>query len=180
MTAQDGQAWHGVQPPPTEPPAPIGERVRRRSLLDPSPSKWDREVSIAGGDSWTHFNRDDLRRQMQSMRVLEQLLKRCAADDLPALNWTVTPHSTINGEISWADSRTPFQQRDVFMAWVKALGAEWREHRGDGQIDLRGHARVPAPGAPHLEVSIALAARWWVDDEREEAEQATAPTDTIG
>lgn len=30
MTARDGQVWHGVQPPPADPPPPIGDRVRRR------------------------------------------------------------------------------------------------------------------------------------------------------
>lgn len=158
MTARDEQVWHGVQPPPTDPPAPIGERVRRRSLLDPSPSKWDREVTH-GENSWTHFNRDDHRRQIQSMRVLEQLLKRAAIEDLPALTWTVTSWA-VNGELSLLDGRTPFQRREVFLAWATALGfTDWRDgrHLFPGQVEQRGYVKVPAPGAPHLEVTVVVA-----------------------
>lgn len=163
-----GEIWHGVQPPPAEPAQPL--RKRTRSLLDPSPSRWDREVMIDGADSWTHFNRDDLRGQMRSLRVLEQLLKRAAAEDLPALNWTVTAYA-VSGEASLVDSRTPSQRRDVFLAWATALGfTDWREGLvGPGQVEIRGYTKVPAPGAPHLEVGIGLAAIWW-DRDGDEAE----------
>lgn len=137
---------------------------RNRSLLDPSPSRWDREVSIAGRDSWTHFNRDDLSGQMRSMRVLEQLLKRAAAEDLPALSWTVTRHA-VTGVASVLDDRTSFQRRDVFMAWAIALGAKWREGRpSPGEAELRGWVKVPAPGAPHLEVTVGLVVTWWDEE----------------
>ena len=135
----------------------------RKSLLDPADSKWDREVTSAGGgSSWTHFNRDDLRRQMLSMRVLEQLLKRAATEDLPALTWTVTTSGSVAGELSLLDSRTPFQRRDVFMAWASALGiTDWREGRPfPGQSELRGWVKVPPPRAPHLEVTVVVAVVW--------------------
>lgn len=154
------EVWHGVQPPPAEPPAPIGDRVRRRSLLDPSPSKWDREF-----DSWIVFNRDELRGQMRSWRVLEQLLKRAAAEDLPALTWTVSRFAVI-GEGSAFDGRTPFQRREVFLAWATALGfTDWRDGRiNPDQVECRGHVKVPAPGAPHLEVTVVVAVTWWDGD----------------
>lgn len=134
----------------------------RKSLLDPADSKWDREVTSTGGNSWTHFNRDDLRRQMQSMRVLEQLLKRAGVEDLPALTWTVTSWS-VAGELTLLDDRTPFQRRDVFLAWATALGFDdWREGRPNpGQVELRGHVKVPVPRAPHLEVSVVVSVVWW-------------------
>lgn len=152
------EVWHGVQPAPADPPAPIGERVRRRSLLDPSPSKWDREVDGSAG-SWTHFNRDDQRRQMLSMRVLEQLLKRAAAEDLPALEWTVTTSGSVAGALSLLDGRTLFQRREVFLAWATALGfTDWRDGRHfTDQVEQRGWVKVPAPGAPHLDVTVVVA-----------------------
>lgn len=153
------EVWHGVQPPPADPPSPIGERVRRRSLLDPSPSKWDREVA-GSASSWTHFNRDDQRRQMLSMRVLEQLLKRAAAEDLPALEWTVTTSGSVAGELSLLDGRPLFQRREVFLAWADALGfTDWRDGRHfiEGQVEQRGWVKVPAPGAPHLDVTVVVA-----------------------
>ena len=141
---------------------------RRKILLDPAPSKWDREVDFTGGDTYTRFNRDDLRRQTQSMRVLEQLLKRAAVEDLPALTWTVTSWA-VTGELSVLDGRTPAGRREVFMAWVESLGAEWREGRpSPGQVELRGHAKVPAPGAPHLEVTVGLAVTWWDEQEAQQ------------
>lgn len=137
----------------------------RKSLLDPAPSRWDREVPIDGGDSWTLFNRDELRGQMRSWRVLEQLLKRAAVEDLPALTWTVNRNAVI-GEGSVFDGRTPFQRRDVFLAWATALGfTDWREGRpSPGQVELRGHIKMPAPGQPHLEVSVVVAVTWWDHD----------------
>jgi hypothetical protein len=161
-----GEIWHGVQPPPAKPARPLRERTR--SLLDPAPSRWDREVTIDNVKepyTFTHFNRDDLHGQMRSMRVLEQLLKRAAAADLPALTWTVSGHA-VTGEVPLLDGRTPSQRRDAFMAWADSLGAKWREGRpSPGQAELRGWVKVPAPRAPHLEVTIGLAAVWWDDDE---------------
>ena len=136
---------------------------RSKSLLDPADSKWDREIQLDGGDSYTKFNRDELRGQMRSTRLLEQLLEQAVTRDLPALHWTVTQFA-VTGELSLLDSRTPVQRREVFMAWAIELGVEWREGRpSPGQVELRGHAKVPAPGAPHLEVTVGLAVTWWAD-----------------
>jgi hypothetical protein len=147
---------------------------RRKSLLDPADSRWDREVTIDTGESepftYTHFNRDDLHGQMRSLRVLEQLLKRAAAADLPALTWTVSGHA-VTGEISLLDGRTPSQRRDAFMAWADSLGAKWSERRpSPGQAELRGWVKVPAPRAPHLEVTVGLAAVWWDEDDLDSAQ----------
>lgn len=148
----------------------------RRSMLDPSPSRWDYDVAMDGGDSYTRFNRDQLYGMMRATRVLEQLLDRSNREDLPALNWTVTQFA-VKGELSLLDSRTPVQRRELFMAWVYALSAEWRESRRqfDGCVELRGHAKVPAPGAPHLTVEVGLSACWSDTDE-----PVTVPTDTAG
>ena len=156
----------------------MSPRERRRSLLDPSPSRWDLEIESVGGEPYTRFNRDQLYGMMRSTRLLEQLLDRANRDDLPALGWTVTQFA-VTGELSLLDSRTPVQRREVFMAWVDAIGAEWRELRReyDGSVELRGHVKVPAPGAPHLEVTVGLVATWYVD---EDTEPVTVPTDTAG
>lgn len=139
--------------------------ARRKSLLDPADSHWDRQVTLdlkAGPYTSTNYNRDDLRRFLQSTRLLEQLLKRAQTDDLPAMStWKITPFSVV-GEISTIGGPSPEGCRAAFMAWVNALGAEWREGRhSPGQPELRGHVKVPAPGADHLEVSIVLVATWW-------------------
>lgn len=48
MTARDGQVWHGVQPPPADPPPPIGDRLFRR--------RWpDENNLIAAGAVWALF-----------------------------------------------------------------------------------------------------------------------------
>lgn len=145
-----------------------------RSMLDPSPSRWDYDVAMDGGDSYTRFNRDQLYGMMRATRVLEQLLDRSNREDLPALTWTVTQFA-VSGELSQLGSRTPEQCREAFMAWVYALSAEWREARYNGEVQLRGHAKVPAPGAPHLTVQVGLCVRWF-----DEAEPVTVPTDTAG
>jgi len=145
---------------------------RRKSLLDPADSRWDREVTLDlkdGPSTYTNFNRDDLRRLRQSNRLLEQLLDRATREDLPAMStWLVTPFSVV-GEITPIGGPDPAGCRAAFMAWVDALGAKWREHRSDssGQVELRGAAKLPAPGAPQLEVSVGLCARWWDIDEEE-------------
>jgi len=140
-------------------------KARARSLLDPADSMWDREVLIDGGDSWTHFNRDDLRRLRQSNRLLEQLLDRATREDLPAMStWLVTPFS-VAGEITAIGGPDPAWCRAAFMNWVEALGAEWGEHRNSGRVELSGAVKLPAPGAPHLEVGVGLRATWWDTDE---------------
>lgn len=116
-----------------------------------------------GGDTYTHFNRDELRGQMRSMRVLEQLLKRSGTEDLPAMTWTVTRYAVV-GEITATLGRTPSACREAFLVWASALGATWREHQRSDKTELRGSAKMPAPGAPHLEVNIGLAAIWWDSD----------------
>lgn len=137
--------------------------ARRKSLLDPADSHWDHEVLMDGGDSWTRYNRDDLRRLRQSNRLLEQLLERATHADLPAMStWLVTPYSVV-GELTTIVGPDPAGCREAFMAWVNELGAEWREHTYNGRTELRGGAKLRAPGASHLEVSVGLVARWFVD-----------------
>lgn len=165
------EVWHGVQRPPADPPAPIGDRVRRRSILDPPPSRWDEDF-----DSYTRFNRDRLRGMMRSARLLEQLLERADREDLPALTWTVSQFA-VSGELV-VDSRTPDRLREIFLAWVDALRiVDWRESKYNGEVQLRGATKVPAPSAPHLEVHIGLCVRWYVD---EGTEPVTVPTITAG
>lgn len=149
---------------------------RRKSLLDPADSRWDRQVTIdnvepgtwtANGEpyTYTHFNRDDLRGQMRSMRVLEQLLERSRREDLPAVTWTVTAHS-VSGELSTIGGGDPEWVRAAFMAWVDALGMKWREHRRNGDVELAGATKLPGVGGEsHLEVGIGLRTRWWDADE---------------
>lgn len=147
-------------------------RKARRSLLDPASSRWDREVTLSYGQppeehTHTHFNRDDVRGQLRSLHLLEQLLKRSEAEDLPAMTWTVTPHA-VSGEITATGSCTPERCREAFMAWTDALGAKWREHKSasTGRVELRGAAVVPALGASRLEASVGLAAIWWADEDQ--------------
>lgn len=172
--SREGQAWHGVQPPPADSPAPIGDRVRGRSILDPAPSRWDQEIP---GGGYTRFNRDKLRGMMRSARLLEQLLERADREDLPALTWTVNQFA-VSGERSFDGSGTPDQLREIFLAWIDALYiVDWRESTFNGEVQLRGATKVPAPGAPHLEVHVGLCVRWYVD---EDAEPVNVPADTAG
>ncbi|HEY9413143.1 MAG TPA: hypothetical protein VIQ30_00155 [Pseudonocardia sp.] len=169
--------------------------ARRKSLLDPADSHWDREVTLSYGvpaeeHTHTHYNRDDLRRLRRGMRVLEQLLKRCETEDLPALTWTVTTSGSLVGELSTFTGPDPAGCRESFMAWVQALeldhvtgdklpAAWWSEHREhDGRVELRGARKVPGVGGEsHLEVSVQVRAFWWTHDE---TEPVTVPTDTAG
>lgn len=164
---------------------------RHKSLLDPPDSHWDREVTVdlkEGPYTYTTYNRDDLRRLMRGMRVLEQLLKRSQAEDLPALSWLITTSGSLVGELSTIDGPNPAGCRESFMAWVQALeldhvtgdklpAAWWSEHREyDGRVELRGAHKVPGVGGEsHLNVSVQVRAFWWTHDE--ETEQAIAPTD---
>lgn len=154
---------------------------RRKSLLDPSDSHWDREITHdlkEGPYTYTHFNRDDIRRLLMSTRMLEQLLKRAEAEDLPAMStWMVTPFSVV-GELSTIGGPDPAGCREAFMAWVQALELDrhefgqpdapanwWNEHQHDGQVELRGARKLPAPGSPHLDVAVSIRAFWWTHDE---------------
>lgn len=158
--------------------------TRRKSLLDPVDSKWDREVSYSAGTprkehTYTHFNRDDLRRLKQSNRMLERLLEQARIDDLPAMSsWLVTPFSVV-GEISPPFGGVdPAGCRKAFLAWTDALylvhrkpgdpvneGGWWRESRLDGKVELRGATELPAPAATHLRVTVQVIATWWEYDE---------------
>lgn len=144
--------------------------TRRKSILDPANSRWDREVTLdlkEGAETHTRYNRDGIRRLRLSNRLLEQLLDRAVREDLPAMStWLVTEWSVV-GEISTAGGPSPQGCRAAFMAWVDALGADWREHRHAGQTELRGGVKVPAPGSRHLEVSVGLVAKWWDDVDEE-------------
>lgn len=156
---------------------------RRKSLLDPADSHWDREVTIdlkAGPYTYTHFNRDDLRRLVRGTQLLEQLLKRSVAEDLPALSWTITTTTgSLVGEISTIGGPDPAGCREAFMAWVQALELDrhefgdpnapanwWNERRLGGQVELRGARKMTAlkPNA-HLDVSVSVRAFWWEHDE---------------
>jgi hypothetical protein len=159
--------------------------ARRKSLLDPADSRWDREITHvrepgAEPSTWTHYNRDDIRRHLMSARLLEQLLKRAEAEDLPAMStWLVTPWSVV-GEIHPVGGPHPIVCREAFMVWVHALGGDWRERTDElGQVELTGSAKLPAPGAPHLDVHVGLVAKWWKDDENA-AEPVTVPADAAG
>lgn len=154
----------------------------RRSLLDPADSRWDQQVTLEHAKpepyTFTHFNRDDLRGQLRSLRLLEQLLERCRREDLPAVTWTVTAHS-VSGELSKIGGGSPDRLRAAFMAWVDALGLKWREHRRDGSVELAGATKLPGIGGEsHLEVGVGLRARWWEVDE--DTESVIVPTDTAG
>lgn len=162
--------------------------TRRKSLLDPADSHWDRQVTIsleAGPYTYTHFNRDDVRRSMRAMRVLEQLLKRCQTEDLPAVTWTVTTNGSLAGELSTIGGPDPDGVRESFMAWVQALELDrhefgqpnapaswWNERRYDGQVELRG-ARAMQALKPdgHLSVSVSVRAFWWEHEEQVSAER---------
>lgn len=157
--------------------------TRRKSLLDPVGSKWDREVTYSAGTprrehTYTHFNRDDLRRLKQSNRMLERLLEQARIDDLPAMSsWLVTPFSVV-GEITPTGGPDPDGCRHAFLAWTDALylvyrepgdpvneGGWWRESRLDGKVELRGATEMPTPGATHLRVTVQVIASWWEHEE---------------
>lgn len=159
--------------------------TRRKSLLDPTDSKWDREVVLdrvkndAGEPyTYTHFNRDDIRRLKQSNRMLEQLLEQASVDDLPAMGtWMVTPNSVV-GELTTIGGPDPEGCRKAYIAWADALylvyrrpgdpvneGGWWRESRLDGKVELRGATELPRPGATHLRVTVQVVAQWWEHDE---------------
>lgn len=160
---------------------------RRKSLLDPADSHWDRQVTLnvkAGPYTYTHFNRDDVRRSMRALRMLEQLLKRCQAEDLPALSWTVTTNGSLVGELSTIGGPNPAGCREAFMAWVQALELDhhdfgqpnaprnwWNERRHGGEVELRGARTMPAlkPDG-HLEVSVSVRAFWWTHEELKAAQ----------
>lgn len=158
---------------------------RRKSLLDPADSKWDREVTVSYGNppkqqTHTNFNRDDIRRLKQSNRMLEQLLEQARVDDLPAMSsWVVTPFSVV-GEITTIGGPDPEGCRKAFMAWVDALylvhghqgdGGWWREsHQPGGHVELRGATSLPAPGATHLSVTVQVIAQWWEHEQTAEGE----------
>lgn len=163
-----------------------------KSLLDPADSHWDREVTLelkAGPYTYTQYNRDDLRRLMRGTRLLEQLLKRSNAEDLPALTWMVTTSGSLVGELSTIGGPDPAGVRESFMAWVQALELDhvdelsltaagwWKERRYDGKVELSGARKMTPPVDSHLEVSVSIRAFWWI---HEETEQATVPTDTAG
>lgn len=167
---------------------------RPKTLLDPADSHWDREVTLnlkAGPYTYTNYNRDELRRTMRAMRLLEQLLKRCETEDLPALSWTVTAGGSLVGELSTIGGPTPAGCREAFMAWVQALELDhvdddklsapgwWKErrHQHDGQVELRGARQMPGLGREsHLNVSVSVRAFWWMHEETE----ATASTGPAG
>lgn len=189
------EVWHGVQRPPADPPAPIGDRVRRKKiLLDPADSHWDREVTLdlkAGPYTYTNYNRDELRRLVRAMRLLEQLLKRSSDVDLPALTWTITTGASLVGELSTIGGPDPAGVREAFMAWVQELELDrrevgqsdgparwWTERQCDGQVELRGARMMTPPIDTHLEVSVSIRAFWWTHEE--DAEPAILPTITPG
>jgi hypothetical protein len=155
---------------------------RPKSILDPADSHWDREITHDLSDgpyTYTHYNRDDLRRLIRGMRVLEQLLKRSQAEDLPALTWTITTSGSLVGELSTIGGPDPAGCRESFMAWVFALQLDhhefgqpnapanwWNERRTDGQVELRGARKLPGIGGEsHLDVSVSVRAFWWTHDE---------------
>lgn len=172
--------------------------ARRKSLLDPADSRWDREVTLNTKDAdgsdrpytYTHYNRDDIRRHLMSVRMLEHLLKRARVEDLPAMStWLVTPFSVV-GEITTMGGPDPVGCREAFMEWAHALELEhvddkpaaagwWRESRYDGRVELIGACKLPARAPDgHLEVSVQVRATWWTD--QDEAESVTVPADAAG
>jgi hypothetical protein len=169
----------------------MNAQQRRKSLLDPADSHWDREVTLdlkAGPYTYTHYNRDDLRRLVRATRMLEHLLKRSAKEDLPALTWTLTTSGSLVGELTTIGGPDPAGCREAFMAWVQALELDhveddkltgpgwWKERRHDGKIELAGARNMPAlnPDA-HLNVSVSVRAYWWTYDEERAAERQAQP-----
>lgn len=132
----------------------------RRSLLDPAESRWDRQVTLDNVPGpkpyvFTDFNRDNLRRLKRSTKLLEQLLARALKEDLPALAWQVNEWA-ISGQPRALLEDAGLVRRQV-EAWVMALGMDYREHpHGDGSIELAAATKLPAPGAPHLEVGVGI------------------------
>lgn len=166
---------------------------RRKSLLDPADSHWDRQVTLDNAKpepyTYTHYNRDDLRRLVRGTRMLEHLLKRSAAEDLPALTWTVTTSGSLVGELSTIGGPDPAGCREAFMAWVQALELDrhefgqpdapeswWNERRYDSQVELRGARKMQALAPDsHLDVFVSVRAHWSTYDEERAAERQAKP-----
>ncbi|GAB3813438.1 hypothetical protein [Kribbella italica] len=136
-----------------------------KTIWNPRPSRWDREVTLTTDPprTYTRSNTETLTRLLRSTRLLEQLLQRAAKDDLPGLDWYVSEFS-VYGEITTLVLSAD-QVRARFMAWTDALGIEWRQHTAEYTTELVASTKLPAPGAPHLTISVGLRAKIWDDEE---------------
>lgn len=83
----------------------------------------------------TNATNADLRRwQRQSYADLGELLDLQDRRDLPVIDWTITPFSLASRCLQTDDG----ERREVFGAWVAALGLAVREYRSSGVTHLRG------------------------------------------
>ena len=93
-------------------------------------------------------NATHLRWQREAHRILDRFLDAALACGLPAITWTIPTSGSLVGDVDGLTS-TPAEQRRVFEAWVRHLGATvWPERTdSDGIVHLYARFEVAAQPA---------------------------------
>lgn len=114
-------------------------------------------------------HRRNLRYQLDSARLLTQLVEQAFHHDLPLLEW----HLTTVGLVGRHDSlsATPAQRQAAFEAWAAHLGAQVdppvdRDYPTPTRV-LRAETRVPHPQAITGTVRVVLFAEIDLEEEAE-------------
>ena len=118
-------------------------------------------MTHAGGESATSGFREQMTWQLRAARVLTGLLERGAREDLPVLEWTISPNGAQVTGRSYAQPGSA--RRAALAAWAAALGITLGQeyHQDSRMTTITGTAQRER--TRHGPATITLTGDIWED-----------------